>query len=95
MPRINRRTDSASRVILSLAKREEPSRSATAEIQQEMLIPRALMSRIVAEPAGRGLLLIFPGRDGGLSLPCSASRITHKDAIEASNDRLCYRSACR
>jgi Rrf2 family protein len=48
-----------------------------------MLIPPALMMRIVAQLAKTGLLNTFPGRDGGLMLPRPASQITLKDIVEA------------
>jgi Rrf2 family protein len=83
MLKINRQTDYAVRVVLALAKRGEDSRLSSAEIQQEMLIPQALMGRIVAQLARAGLINTFPGRDGGLMLPCPASQITLKDIVEA------------
>ena len=83
MLKINRQTDYAIRVVLSLAKRGEGIRISTAEIQGEMLIPKALMTRIVAQLANRGLINTYPGRDGGLMLPCPASQITLKDVVEA------------
>ena len=83
MLRINRQTDYAVRVILALAKRPEGTRLSTAEIQQEMLIPPATMLRIVAELARAGLLKTLAGRDGGLTLPRPASKITIKDVVEA------------
>jgi Rrf2 family protein len=83
MLKINRQTDYAVRVVLALAKRGEGARLSSAEIQQEMLIPQALMGRIVAQLARAGLVNTFPGRDGGLMLPCPASQITLKDIVEA------------
>jgi Rrf2 family protein len=83
MLRINRQTDYAVRVILALAKRGKGARLSTGEIQQEMLIPPALMPRIVARLAKTGLLNTFPGREGGLMLPRPASQITLKDVVEA------------
>jgi Rrf2 family protein len=83
MLKINRQTDYAIRVVLALAKRGEGIRLSTAEIQQEMLIPPALMTRIVAQLAREGLINTYPGRDGGLMLPRPASRITLKDVVEA------------
>lgn len=83
MLKINRQTDYAVRVVLALAKRSEGTRLSTAEIQQEMLIPPALMVRIVAQLARVGLVVTFPGREGGLMLPCPASKITLKDVVEA------------
>ena len=83
MLRINRQTDYAVRVILALAKREAGTRLSTQIIQQEMLIPPALMTRIVAQLAKTELLNTFPGREGGLMLPRPASQITLKDIVEA------------
>ena len=83
MLKINRQTDYAVRVILALAKRGEGVRRSSGEIQKEMLIPPAFMSRIVAQLAHAGLVNTFPGRDGGLMLPRAASQITLKDIVEA------------
>src|SRR5512134_3180616 len=83
MLRINRQTDYAVRVILALAKHGEATRLSTGEIQREMLIPPALMVRIVAELARAGLVHTFPGREGGLMLPRPASQISLRDVVEA------------
>jgi Rrf2 family protein len=83
MLKINRQTDYAVRVVLALAQRGEGVRLSTAEIQQEMLIPKALMTRIVAKLAREGLVNTFPGRDGGLMLPRPSSQINLKDIVEA------------
>lgn len=83
MLKINRQTDYAVRVILALAQRGVGARPSSTDIQQEMLIPPALMSRIVAQLARAGLVNTFPGRDGGLMLPCPASNITLRDVVEA------------
>src|SRR6266498_2892816 len=83
MLKINRQTDYAVRVVLALAKRDEGTRLSSAKIQQEMLIPQALMARIVAQLARERLINTFPGRDGGLTLPRPASQITLKDVVEA------------
>ena len=83
MLKINRQTDYAVRVVLALAKRGEDVRVSSSEIQQEMLIPKSFMGRIVAQLAREGLIDAFPGRDGGLSLPRPASQITLKDVVEA------------
>lgn len=83
MLKINRQTDYAVRVVLALAKRGEGIRLSTAEIQHEMLIPPALMTRIVAQLAHQGLVNTFPGRDGGLMLPRPADRISLRDVVEA------------
>jgi len=83
MLKINRQTDYAVRVILALAKRGEGARLSSADIQQEMLIPKAFMTRIVAKLSRSRLVDTFPGREGGLMLPCPASRITLRDVVEA------------
>jgi len=67
MLQINRQTDYAARVILALAKRPPGTRLASGHIQREMLIPKALMPRIVAPPtAWRGL---SPGAAADSSSP--------------------------
>lgn len=83
MLKINRQTDYAVRVILALAQHGEGARLSSAEIQQEMLIPRAFMTRIVAQLAREGLVNTFPGRDGGLMLPRPASQISLREVVEA------------
>lgn len=83
MLKINRQTDYAVRVVLALAQRGEGTRLSTAEIQQEMLIPPALMVRIVAQLAHAGLIATYPGREGGLMLPRPAAQISLKDVVEA------------
>jgi Rrf2 family protein len=83
MLKINRQIDYAVRVILALAQRGEGTRLSSATIQQEMLIPKAFMTRIVAQLAREGLVDTFPGRDGGLMLPRPASQINLKEVVEA------------
>jgi Rrf2 family protein len=83
MLKINRQTDYAVRVLLALAKQGEGARLPSSEIQREMLIPPALMPRIVAQLARAGLLKTFPGREGGLMLPRPAAQITLRDVVEA------------
>ena len=83
MIRINRQTDYAIRVVLALAKEPEGSRLPSARIGQEMLIPRAFLTRIVAELAQAGLLQTFAGREGGLQLARPAEQLTLKDVVQA------------
>jgi len=83
MLKINRQTDYAVRVVLALAQRGEGTRLSSADIQKEMLIPKAFMTRIVAQLSRKGLVNTFPGRDGGLMLPRPASLITLKEVVEA------------
>jgi Rrf2 family protein len=80
---INRQTDYAIRVVLALAKQPAGARLATSSIGTEMLVPRAFLSRIVARLAQTGLVITFPGRDGGLQLPCPAEKITLWDVVNA------------
>ena len=82
MLKINRQTDYAVRIILALAKQGEGVRLSSSEIQRDMLIPPALMSRIVALLARAGLVNTFPGREGGLMLPRPAAEITLRDVVE-------------
>ena len=83
MLKINRQTDYAVRILLALAKNGEGARLSSTTIQQEMLIPGALMPRIVAQLARAGLVNTFPGREGGLMLPRPSSQITLRDVVEA------------
>jgi Rrf2 family transcriptional regulator, iron-sulfur cluster assembly transcription factor len=82
MIRINRQTDYAIRVVLTLAKRGSDERVSTAEIRKEMLIPPALAQRIVADLARGGFILTFPGRDGGLTLARPAREINLRQIVE-------------
>lgn len=83
MLKINRQTDYAVRVVLALAQRGEGIRVSSAELQREMLIPKTFMGRIVAQLAQAGLVLTFPGRDGGLQIARDPQNITLKDVVEA------------
>lgn len=56
MLKINRQADYAVRVVLALAKLDEGARISSADIRREMLIPTALMARIVAQLARKGLI---------------------------------------
>jgi Rrf2 family protein len=53
-----------------------------------MQIPKAFMARIVAQLAQAGLVLTFPGRDGGLSLPCPPKNITLLQVVVAFEGKL-------
>jgi len=83
MLQINRQTDYAVRVVLALAKHPLGTRLSSGIVQREMLIPKAFMSRIVAQLASSGLVRTFAGRDGGLELPRPASEITIREVVEA------------
>ena len=75
MLRINRQTDYAVRILLALAKQPSDTRLPTAEIRDEMLIPKAVSLRIVADLARGGFIETFPGRDGGIKLARPAEEI--------------------
>ena len=83
MLRINRQTDYAIRVLLALAREPEGKRLASSRIGEQMLIPKAFLTRIVAELAQAGLLVTFPGREGGLQLARPAGLLTLKDVVQA------------
>lgn len=83
MLKINRQTDYAVRVLLALAKRGEGARLSSSAIQRDMLIPPALMARIVALLARAGLVNTYSGRYGGLMLARPAVQITLRDVVEA------------
>jgi len=81
MIRINRQTDYAIRVILALAKQGDEALLPTSQIQQEMLIPKALSLRVVAELAKGGFIITYPGREGGLKLARPASEINLRQVV--------------
>ena len=93
MLRINRQTDYAVRVILALSKKEAGKRFSTSEIGREMLIPPALLQRIVAELAGGGFILTQAGRDGGITLARQPKQITLLEVVEHFEGEL-YLSDC-
>lgn len=82
MLRVNRQTDYAVRIVLALSKKPEGSRLTTSEIGREMLIPHALLPRIVAELANGGFIKTQPGREGGISLALSPSKINLLQIVE-------------
>ncbi|MBN1148400.1 MAG: Rrf2 family transcriptional regulator [Anaerolineales bacterium] len=88
MFRINRRTDYAVRVMLCLAKRPPGARLPTQMIQDEMLIPRAFLQRIIADLSRAGLLHTFPGPSGGLELARPAGTINLWQIWEAAEGPL-------
>ena len=53
----------------------------TSQIQQEMLIPKALSLRIVAELAKGEFIVTYPGRDGGLKLARPAAEINLRQVV--------------
>jgi Rrf2 family protein len=93
MLRINRQTDYAVRVILALSKKEPGKRFLSSEIGREMLIPPALLQRIIAELAGGGFILTQAGRDGGIKLAHEPKQITLLQVVEHFEGEL-YLSDC-
>lgn len=83
MFRINRRTDYAIRAMVCLAKRPQGVRLPTQVIQEEMLIPRPFLQRIVADLARARLVETFPGPAGGLQLARPAHEINLRQIWEA------------
>ena len=81
MIRINRQTDYAIRVLLALAKQRDEALLSTSQIQQEMLIPKALSLRVVAELAKGGFIVTYPGREGGLKLARPAAEINLRQVV--------------
>jgi Rrf2 family nitric oxide-sensitive transcriptional repressor len=81
MIRINRKTDYAIRVLLALAKQGDEAMLPTSRIQQEMLIPKALSLRVVAELAKGDFIVTYPGREGGLKLAHPASEINLRQVV--------------
>jgi Rrf2 family protein len=69
-------------VALSLSKKPQGTRVSTSEIGREMLIPPALLQRIVAELANGGFIKTQAGRDGGISLARLPSQITLLQIVE-------------
>jgi Rrf2 family transcriptional regulator, iron-sulfur cluster assembly transcription factor len=93
MFRINRQTDYAVRVVLALSQKPQGTRLPTSEIGREMLIPPALLQRIVAELAAGGFIETQAGRDGGISLARDPKDITFLQIVEHCEGEL-YLSDC-
>lgn len=93
MLRINRQTDYAVRVVLALSKKEAGKRVSTSEIGHEMLIPPALLQRIVAELASGKFINTQAGRDGGISLARDPKEISLLQVVEHFEGEL-YLSDC-
>jgi Rrf2 family protein len=89
MFRINRKTDYAVRVMLCLARRPFGARLNTQLIQDEMLIPGALLHRIIADLSRFQLVRTFPGPGGGVELARPAENISLRHVWEAIEGPLC------
>jgi Rrf2 family protein len=93
MLRINRQTDYALRIILYLAKEPAGTRISSTEIREEMLIPKALAPRIVAELAHAEFITTYPGRDGGIELSRDPENVSMWDIINLFEGPI-YLSEC-
>lgn len=93
MLRINRQTDYAVRVTLALSKKPLGARFSSAEVGREMLVPPALMQRIVAELASGGFINTQAGREGGIMLARPPKEITLLQVVEHFEGEL-YLSDC-
>jgi Rrf2 family protein len=89
MLKINRKTDYAVRVCLALARRPWGTRLSTQAIQDEMLIPRPFLQRIIAELSQAGLLHTSAGPNGGLQLARPPEDITLRDILQVIEGPLC------
>lgn len=83
MFRINKKTDYAVRVMVCLARRPEGTRLSTQAIQDEMLIPRPFLRRIIAGLSQAGLVKTFPGPGGGLELAETIAQVNLRHIWEA------------
>jgi Rrf2 family transcriptional regulator, nitric oxide-sensitive transcriptional repressor len=81
MIRINRQTDYAIRILLALARQNPLKFVPTSQIRQEMLIPRAMCLRVVAELAKGGFIHAHPGRSGGIQLSRPPSDINLRQVV--------------
>lgn len=66
--RINRRVDYAIRVLIALAKQPPGTRLSTRTIQNTMWIPKAFLSRIIADLSKAKIIDTYPGPNGGVQL---------------------------
>jgi len=93
MLRINRQTDYAVRVILALSKKEPGRLYSTSQIGREMLIPPALLQRIVAELSSGGFITTQAGREGGITLAHEPHEINLLEVVEHFEGEI-YLSDC-
>ncbi len=81
MLRISRETDYAIRVLLALARRSPGERVLTREVQEEMLIPKHIVGRVVSRLAKGGFVESLPGRGGGIRLARSPQQINLREVV--------------
>lgn len=85
---INKKTDYAVRVMVCLARRPFGTRLSTQSVQDEMLIPRSFLRRIIADLSRAGLLQTYTGPGGGLELARPVDQINLRHIWEASDGPL-------
>lgn len=90
MLRVNRETDYAIRVILSLATHPQGEIIPSAAIRQEMLLPESLSLRIISRLAHLDLIKTYPGRNGGVQLAHPPGEITLYDVISGMEGPLTF-----
>jgi Rrf2 family protein len=83
MMRINRRTDYAIRVVLTLAKLPFQERLSTQEIQKAVMAPRPFLQRIIADLSRAGLIHTYPGPKGGIQLAHLPEKLNLRHIWEA------------
>jgi Rrf2 family protein len=88
MFKVNRKTDYSVRVMICLAKQPAGTRLPTQTVQEEMLIPRPFLQRIIANLSKASLIRTFPGPNGGLELALPASEINLRHIWEAAEGSL-------
>lgn len=81
MLRISRETDYAIRVLLALARRQPGEQVLTRDIQQEMGIPKQMVTRVVARLAKGGFIKSTPGRGGGIKLAHDPETISLRQVV--------------
>jgi Rrf2 family protein len=80
--------DYSVRAVLDLARHYGRGRRKNHEIAASMRIPRAYLSRILANLVRCGLLTAVAGRDGGYELSRPPSRVRLLDVVEAAEGKV-------
>jgi Rrf2 family protein len=80
--------DYSVRAVLDLARHHGRGRRKTHEIAASMKIPRAYLSRILANLVRCGLLTAVAGRDGGYELSRPPSRVRLLEVVEAAEGKV-------
>ena len=80
---LSRAADYAVRTMVDLATFASAKRLVTADVARREQIPRAILARIVAHLAQRGLVTSRRGKRGGVSLGRRAENISLLEVVEA------------